>query len=53
VGYAVAAVAPVALGVLRDATGGFTAPFGVLTVMAVLEAAIGTQLGPQYRRAIG
>lgn len=53
VGYAVAAVTPVALGVLRDATGGFTAPFGVLTVMAVLEAAIGTQLGPQYRRAIG
>lgn len=53
VGYSAAAVAPVLVGALRDATGGFTVPFGVLTGMAVLEAVIGTRLGPHHRAAIG
>lgn len=37
IGYSIAAVAPFALGALRDATGGFTAP---LTVLAVNGAAL-------------
>ncbi len=53
VGYSVAAVAPVLVGALRDATGGFTVPFAVLTTMAVAEAGIATQLGPQHRGAVG
>jgi CP family cyanate transporter-like MFS transporter len=52
VGYTVAAVAPVAVGALRDATGGFSVPFGLLAAMAVLQAVIGTRLGPEHRGAV-
>jgi CP family cyanate transporter-like MFS transporter len=52
VGYLIAAVAPVAVGALRDVTGGFVAPFGLLTVMAVAQAAIGTRLGPKRRGSV-
>jgi CP family cyanate transporter-like MFS transporter len=53
VGYAVAALAPVVVGELRDRSGGFTVPFAVLTAMAAAQAAIGTRLGPQHRGAVG
>jgi CP family cyanate transporter-like MFS transporter len=36
VGYSLAAVAPFALGALRDATGGFTVPLTVLTLNGVI-----------------
>jgi CP family cyanate transporter-like MFS transporter len=52
VGYLIAALAPVAVGALRDATGGFVAPFGLLTAMAVAQAAIGTRLGPKLRGSV-
>jgi CP family cyanate transporter-like MFS transporter len=52
VGYAAAAIAPVLVGALRDATGGFTAAFGVLTAMAALQAAAGTRLGPERRGTV-
>jgi len=52
VGYTTAAISPVAVGALRDATGGFTAAFGLLTAMAVLQALIGTRLGPERRGAV-
>jgi CP family cyanate transporter-like MFS transporter len=48
-GYTVAAVAPVVVGALRDLTGGFTAPFLLLTVMAVLQLVVGTRLRPEHR----
>jgi CP family cyanate transporter-like MFS transporter len=52
VGYTTAAVAPVAVGALRDATGGFRAPFALLTIMAVMQAAFGTRLGPERRATV-
>jgi CP family cyanate transporter-like MFS transporter len=52
VGYAVAAVAPVLVGALRDATGGFAAAFGALTAMAAVQAAVGTRLGPRWRGGV-
>jgi cyanate permease len=52
VGYAVAAVAPILVGALRDAAGGFVAPFAALTAMAALQAGIATRLGPQHRGTV-
>jgi MFS transporter, CP family, cyanate transporter len=52
VGYTAAAAAPVVVGALRDATGGFRAPFALLTVLAVLQATIGTRLGPERRGTV-
>jgi MFS transporter, CP family, cyanate transporter len=52
VGYVVAAAAPVLVGALRDATDGFAVPFGLLTVMAVIQAAVGARLGPRHRGAV-
>jgi len=40
VGYSLAAVAPFALGALRDATGGFTVPLTVLTLNGVILFAV-------------
>jgi CP family cyanate transporter-like MFS transporter len=52
VGYTSAAVAPVVVGALRDATGGFTVPFALLAVMAVAELAMATRLGPRHRASV-
>ena len=49
VSYTAAAAAPVLVGALRDATDGFTVPFGLLTVLAVVELALATRLGPRHR----
>jgi CP family cyanate transporter-like MFS transporter len=52
VGYTIAAIAPVVVGALRDTTGGFTAPFLLLTLMAVLQLIVGTRLRPQHRGTV-
>jgi CP family cyanate transporter-like MFS transporter len=44
VGYAVSAIAPVALGAVRDATGTFTVPLALLAADAVLLLVVGTTL---------
>jgi CP family cyanate transporter-like MFS transporter len=49
VSYTAAAAAPVLVGALRDATGGFAAPFGLLAVLAVVELTMVTQLGPRHQ----
>jgi MFS transporter, CP family, cyanate transporter len=51
VGYAVAAAAPLALGALRDATGGFTAPLSVLACNGLLLLGVAATYGPKARRA--
>lgn len=48
VGYACAAVAPVVVGALRDATSGFTVPFVLLTLMAAVQLSLGTRLGARH-----
>jgi CP family cyanate transporter-like MFS transporter len=51
VGYSVGALGPFAMGVLRDATGSFTASLWILVVVAGALAAVATTLGPaQLRR---
>jgi MFS transporter, CP family, cyanate transporter len=40
IGYVIAALAPVALGVIRDATGGFTVPLALLAADAVVLLAL-------------
>lgn len=49
VGYTTAAIAPVLVGALRDWTGGFTVPFGLLTALAIGQFAMATQLGSKHR----
>jgi CP family cyanate transporter-like MFS transporter len=49
VGCTSAAVAPVGVGALRNATGGFTVPFGLLAVLALAQLAVATRLGPAHR----
>jgi CP family cyanate transporter-like MFS transporter len=51
VGYAVAAAAPLALGALRDATGGFTAPLSVLACNGLLLLGVAATYGRKARRA--
>jgi MFS transporter, CP family, cyanate transporter len=51
VGYAVAAIAPLALGALRDATGGFTAPLSVLAANGLLLLATAATYGRAARGA--
>jgi MFS transporter, CP family, cyanate transporter len=53
IGYTVAAIAPVLIGAMRDLTGGFTVPFGVLTAMAVLQLWLSSRLGPERRASLG
>lgn len=44
--YSVAAVAPVALGAVREATGTYTVAFALLVVLAGVELAVATRLRP-------
>jgi cyanate permease len=46
-GYTLAAIAPVALGAVRDATGAFGASFVVLALVSVILAALTTVVGGQ------
>jgi CP family cyanate transporter-like MFS transporter len=50
--YLVAAIAPVLVGALHDATGAFATPFGALIAVAVLELGLATRLGPGHRGSI-
>ena len=52
VGYTLAAIAPILIGAMRDVTGGFTAAFGLLTAMAVLQLWLGRRLGPERRASL-
>jgi MFS transporter, CP family, cyanate transporter len=45
IGYLFAAVGPVAVGVLHDATGGWTVPLAVLAVLAAVHAVVGFRAG--------
>jgi CP family cyanate transporter-like MFS transporter len=47
VGYVVAAVGPVAVGALRDATGGYTVPFVALAALSVAMLASSLQFRPR------
>ena len=51
--YSIAALAPVLVGGLRDWTGGYTAPFGVLGVLACLQLALATRLRPALHGSVG
>ena len=46
-GYTIAALAPVALGAMRDSTGAFSTSFVVLAVVSVILAALTTVVGRQ------
>jgi CP family cyanate transporter-like MFS transporter len=46
VGYVVAAVGPVAVGALRDATGGYAVPFVVLATLSVGMLAVSPRFRP-------
>jgi CP family cyanate transporter-like MFS transporter len=46
VGYIVAAVGPVAVGALRDATGGYAIPFGALATISVIMLAASPRFRP-------
>jgi CP family cyanate transporter-like MFS transporter len=50
--YTTAAVAPVLVGALRDATGSFTGAFGLLAGMAVVQLALAFSLGPRHRMSV-
>jgi MFS transporter, CP family, cyanate transporter len=51
-GYTAAAVAPVVVGGLRDLTGGFAAPFGLLLVAALAQLGLATRLSPAHRSTV-
>jgi CP family cyanate transporter-like MFS transporter len=44
--YSTASLAPVVVGALRDATGGWAVPFGLLAVLACVELGLATRLRP-------
>ena len=48
VSYTVAAIAPIGVGVLHDATGGFTVPFGLLVVLSLTQLAFVGRLRSDY-----
>jgi CP family cyanate transporter-like MFS transporter len=51
--YSAAAVGPVLIGALHDATGEYATPFALLTVLACVELAIATRLRPALRGSVG
>lgn len=51
--YTTAALAPMLVGALHDATGSFTGAFGVLFGLALVQLALAFSLGPRLRRSIG
>lgn len=50
--YTTAALAPVLIGALHDATGSFTGAFGALAGLALIELALATSLGPRHRTSV-
>jgi MFS transporter, CP family, cyanate transporter len=53
VGYIVAAVGPVAVGALRDATGGYAVPFVTLAALSVGMLAASLRFRPQPNSRLG
>jgi CP family cyanate transporter-like MFS transporter len=53
VGYTLSATAPLLLGVIRDATGGFTAVLWTLVGLAALLVVVDTTFSPERLRAQG
>jgi CP family cyanate transporter-like MFS transporter len=50
--YTTAAVAPVLVGALHDATGSYSAAFAVLAAMALAQLVMATSLGPAHRTSV-
>lgn len=50
--YTSAAVAPVLVGALHDASGSFTGAFGLLAFLALVQLAMATSLGPRHRMSV-
>jgi cyanate permease len=50
--YSAAALAPVLAGALHDASGGYSAPFGALALVACAELALATRLRPSLRGSV-
>jgi CP family cyanate transporter-like MFS transporter len=50
--YSAASLAPVLVGALHDATGGYTTPFALLAALAVVELLIATRFRPALRGAV-
>lgn len=50
VGYLLAALAPVGVGALRDASGGFAVPFAGLAALCAARLVASAWLGPRSRR---
>jgi len=50
--YSAASVAPVLVGALHDATGGYATPFGLLALLACVELALATRLRPALRGSV-
>ena len=48
VSYTAAAISPIVVGVLHDATGGFTVPFGLLVVLSLTQLAFVSRLRSDY-----
>ena len=50
--YSAASLAPVAIGAIHDATGGYALPFAALTLVAGIELALATRLRPALRSTV-
>jgi CP family cyanate transporter-like MFS transporter len=50
--YSAASLAPVVVGALHDATGGFDTPFAMLAALAGIELLIATRFRPTLRGAV-
>jgi MFS transporter, CP family, cyanate transporter len=50
--YTAAAIVPVVVGALRDATGGFRLPFALLTLIAVTQLTVATRLSAAHRATV-
>ncbi len=51
-GYAVAALAPLAVGALHDRFGGFGVPFAALALVALMQLAMATRLAPRHAGSV-
>jgi CP family cyanate transporter-like MFS transporter len=50
--YLTASTAPIAVGALHDLSGGFTAPFGALALVAAMQFVIAARLRPHLRGSV-
>jgi CP family cyanate transporter-like MFS transporter len=50
--YSAASLAPVVLGAVHDASGGYELPFALLSVIACVELALATRFRPGLRDAV-